>query len=259
MKNSIMKNKLTLPYIKHLIIAITVLTVLLIWDVSAKIIDENIIIPSVRETADSLYKIIVSADFVKLIFTAFFRLLIGLLLGIISGVFLAIICHKFDILATIISPFISILKATPVACIIVILWISFTISQVTILVSIMMVLPIVWQNVYDGLDSIDENLIEVASVFKLSTWQKLIVLYIPSTLSYLMPAVITSIGLAWKAEIATEIMTYNNIGYMIRDYKTFLDAASIFAWTIIIVALSILFEKGAKYLLGRLGNALKAE
>ena len=123
-----------------------------------------------------------------------------------------------------------------------------------------MVMPVVWQNVYDGLGATDKNMLEVASVFRLSKIQKIKVLYIPSVLSYIIPAVITSVGLAWKAEIAAEIMTYSNIGELILDFKTVsFDTASIFAWTIIIVTFSILFEKSAKYLLGRLGNVLKAE
>ena len=259
MKNSIMKNKKLLPYIKVLIIIFSIFAFLLIWDLSAKIIDEDIIIPSVRETAVALYKIVISGNFLSLIFTTFIRFIKGLFLGISCGVLLAILCHRFDVLTIVVSPIISILKATPIACVIVVLWISLEVFQITIFAALIMVLPIVWQNVYDGLGSIDENMIEVASVFKLGKWQKLKALYIPSVLSYLVPAIVTSIGLAWKAEIAAEIMTYNNIGYLIRDHRTYLEADSIFAWTILIVAFSIVFEQGAKYLLGRLGNALKAE
>jgi len=67
------------------------------------------------------------------------------------------------------------------------------------------------------------------------------------------------VGLAWKAEIAAEIMTNSNIGRLIYDYKTVsYDTASIFAWTVIIVSLSIIFEKVTKCFLGRLINDLKA-
>ena len=150
------------------------------------------------------------------------------------------------------------MKATPVACIIVLLWIHLTYKQFAVFVVMIMVMPVIWQNIYDGYKEIDKGLIEVANVFELSALTRIKVLVIPTLLSYLLPAIITSIGLAWKAEIAAEIMTGQHIGELIYDFKNVsYDTASIFAWTAIIVILSIAFEKGAKSLLGRLINGLK--
>ena len=151
------------------------------------------------------------------------------------------------------------MKATPVACIIVLLWIRLNYTEIAIFVVFLMVLPIVWQNVYDGLNAVDKNLTEVADIFEMSPLQRIKALTIPSVLAYLLPALITSVGLAWKAEIAAEIMTNSNIGKQIYDYKTVsYDTASIFAWTVIIVTLSIALEKLTKRLLGSVINGLKA-
>ena len=55
-------------------------------------------------------------------------------------------------------------------------------------------------------------------------------------------------------------MTYSNIFELIRDFKTVtFDTAAVFAWTIIIIAFSMIFETGTKLLLRRLGNALNIE
>ena len=151
------------------------------------------------------------------------------------------------------------MKATPVACIIVLLWIRLNYTEIAIFVVVLMILPIVWQNVYDGYGAIDDGLKEVAEVFELTRIQRLKVLVIPSVLSYLLPAIITSVGLAWKAEVAAEIMTNSNMGRLIYDFKTVsYDTASIFAWTVIIVTLSIIFETITKRLLGGIINDLKA-
>ena len=260
MISSIMKNNRTLPYIKILIIIFASIAFLALWDFSAKVTNDNFLMPSVKETSLALYQIIFSDGFLAFISIAFFRVIAGLFLGILIGIVIAGLCYKFDIVKTIVSPVMSIMKATPIACIIVLLWIRFNYTEIAVLVVLLMVTPIVWQNVYDSLNSIDQNMLEVTRVFELSAWQKIKVLFVPSTLPYLIPAVITSVGMAWKAEIAAEIMTYSNIGELIRDFKTVsFDTASIFAWTIIIVAFSMFFEKGTKYLLGRLGNAIKVE
>lgn len=253
-----MKDNRTLPLYKCLKTILSIIAILAIWDVIALIVGDGYFLPGVSETAASLIKIVVSGEAFKVIFIALFRVISGLVLGIASGVILAALCHKFDIVNTLISPIISIMKATPVACIIVLLWIRLNYTEIAIFVVVLMVLPIVWQNVYEAFKSIDKSLIEVADVFKISSKQRLKILVIPSILSYLLPATVTAIGLAWKAEIAAEIMTNSNIGELIYDFKTVsYDTASIFAWTAIIVTLSILFEKTAKHFLGRLANEFR--
>ena len=150
------------------------------------------------------------------------------------------------------------MKATPVACIIVLLWLNMNYTEIAIFVVVLMVAPIVWQNVYDGYKTIDKSMSEVADVFQFSKLQRFKILIIPSVLSYLLPAIVTSVGLAWKAEIAAEIMTANNIGKLIYDFKNISwDFTPIFAWTVIIVVLSILLEKTTKYFLGRLADGFK--
>ena len=255
-----MKNKCVLPHIKPVIFILSIFSFLALWDLYAHLTDNNFLMPSVKETAVSLYEILISGSFLSFVSVAFSRVITGLIYGIVIGIILAAICYKLDILKTAISPLISIMKATPVACIIVLLWIRFNYTEIAILVVFLMVTPIVWQNVYDGLNSIDGNMLEVTYVFELTTWNKIRALYLPTVLKYLLPAVITSIGMAWKAEIAAEIMTYSNIGELIRDFKTVtFDTAAVFAWTIIIIAFSMIFETGTKLLLRRLGNALNIE
>ena len=262
MMNSTMENKRILPWNKILKIVLPTITILALWDIIAIIIaaaiEDKHFMPSVRETASALIKIITSKSFLKVLFTAFFRVISGLLLGIIIGVILAAVCHKYVVINTVLSPIISIMKATPVACIIVLLWILLNDTEISVFVVVIMVLPIVWQNVYDAYNAIDKSLIEVADVFKLDRVRRLKVLVVPTVLSYLLPAIITSIGLAWKAEIAAEIMTNSNIGELIYDFKTVSwDYAPIFSWTVIIVTFSIIFEKTAKHFLGRLANEFK--
>ena len=232
---------------------------MLLWEILALIVNDSYILPDVLITAESLLEILASKTFFKVIFTAFYRVLSGLVLGIALGVTMAFLCHKFDILNTVLSPIISIMKATPVACIIVLLWIRLNYTEIAVFVVVLMVLPIVWQNVYDGFKSIDSNLSEVANVFELTKFRRLTVLVIPSVLSYLLPAIVTSVGLAWKAEVAAEIMTNSNMGRLIYDFKTVsFDTASIFAWTVVIVTLSIVFEWATKRIFGRLMNVITA-
>lgn len=259
MTTSIMKNKLVLPQNKALKTILSLVVILTVWELLALVINDDFFLPGVFKTGKVLVNIVTSKTFFEVIFTAFRRVLSGLIVGIALGIIIAALCHKSDLVNAVLSPIISIMKATPVACIIVLLWIRLNYTEIAIFVVVLMVMPIVWQNVYDGLKTVDPSLLEVTDVFELSKPERLKVLIIPSILTYLLPAIVTSVGLAWKAEVAAEIMTNDNMGELIYDFKTVsFDTASIFAWTVVIVTLSIVFESLTKRLFGRLINAIKA-
>ncbi len=247
------KNKILL--LKNIVakIVLPIVLILLTWHISSLLIDNSFILPGLSETAGAMGKIISKPDFLMFIIISNSRVLAGLLLGTLIGIILATLSYYFQIANSIISPVMSILKATPVACIIVLLWISMNYTELTVFVTTAMVLPIIWQNLLDGYKSISNDLKEVVMVYDLSFKKQLKVMIIPSLLSYLFPALITSVGLAWKAEIAAEIMTNSNIGDLIFNFKTVsYDTASIFAWTIIIISLSLLFEYTTKFILKRI-------
>ena len=248
-----MKNNCILLSNKLIKSIFSLVAILLLWELIAWVIGDEYFMPRVESTLSAMAEIIFSKSFFKVVFKAIYRVLSGLFWGIIVGVALASICHKSEIVNAIISPIISIMKATPVACIIVLLWIHLTYTQFAVFVVMLMVMPIIWQNVYDGYRSISKDMLEVCEIFEFDFEKKLRILVIPTVIKYLIPAVITSIGLAWKAEIAAEIMTYSNIGRSIQDFKTLhYDTSSVFAWAIVIIAFSIILEQLTKYFLKRI-------
>jgi NitT/TauT family transport system permease protein len=119
-----------------------------------------------------------------------------------------------------------------------------------------MVMPIVWQNTLDGFASVPKELIEVADLFDLPFRRRFKVLVFPVLSSYIFPAVITSVGLAWKSEIAAEIIAYtrSSIGMYINDAKSLMMTPTVFAWTAVIVIMSIALESVTKKALRRLKN-----
>ena len=126
-----------------------------------------------------------------------------------------------------------------------------------------MVMPIVWQNTLEGFASIPRELIEVAQVYELSLKRRCEVLIMPVLAKYIFPAVITSVGLAWKSEIAAEIVAYTkdsigmyinnakNYGMYITEAEYFPPASVVFAWTIVIIAMSLCLELLVRKLLRR--------
>lgn len=248
------RNKDILLKNKAVKLVLPLIVIFAIWEISAIAINESIILPTVEETILSLFKTVTGKSFLRIVAIAFLRVAAGIISGVLLGIILATLCHYFTLADTLITPIISIMKATPVACMIILLWISMSYTEIAVFVVVLMVMPIIWQNILDGYRSINKELDEVATVYNFSIAKRIKLLIIPSLFNYLKPALVTSIGLAWKAEIAAEIVTYNNIGQLIYYYKNSppIETAPIFAWTIIIVTFSILLERLTKMLMGRL-------
>ena len=182
------------------------------------------------------------------------RVIAGLVLGTVFGIVFAMLSHRFYVVKAILSPAITVIKSTPVASFIIILWIMMSGSALSIFIAFLMVVPVIWQNLMDGYDAIDAQMYEVAEIFEFSGFKRLRILVIPTLFGYLYPALITSVGLAWKSEIAAEIIAYtkNSIGYMINNAKADFDTPRVFAWTVVIITMSILLELITKKMMRRI-------
>ncbi len=251
---SITKNKYFIRGVKALLVIGFCLG---LWEICAVIVNSPYLLPRVSATLKALIEIVSKSSSYSIVLTTIFRVLTGLALGVSSGVVLATVCHFLPWINLFVSPILSIIKATPVASFIVLLMVSALSGHgIAIMIAFLMVLPIVWQNIMDAYATLPKKLIEVSEIYNVSLKKRIKFLYLPHLYSFLAPAFITSIGLAWKSEIAAEIIVYttNSIGQQINDYKQFADETStafIFAWTFIIIVLSIVLESLTKYLLKR--------
>ena len=110
-----------------------------------------------------------------------------------------------------------------------------------------------------GISSVDKELIDVASVYKLPLGKRLFKLYIPSIAPYFIAACKASLGMAWKASVAAEmiVLSKSSIGKAIYESKIALEASSVFAWTVVIIILSIVIEKGLLALLNTVGRSAR--
>ena len=230
-----------------------------VWFIIAKIVDLDLILPSPLSVLKSLWQLIKTVDFWQSTSISFSRVIIGVIISLVLGCLLAYLIWRSKILSTLLTPALSIIKATPVASFIVIAWIWFDTSLLPIFISSLIVIPIITANVMQGISSVDKELIDVASVYKLPLGKRLFKLYIPSIAPYFIAACKASLGMAWKASVAAEmiVLSKSSIGKAIYESKIALEASSVFAWTVVIIILSIVIEKGLLALLNTVGRSAR--
>ena len=226
-------------------ILIGVLFALAVWQAAAMLIDQQIILASPIQVAVRLGSIWREEGFLRSVLFSFLRILGGFSSGLALGIIFAVLAGRFHAISVLVQPFITVMKTIPVASFIVVSLIWFGSDKLAIFISFVMVFPIIYTNVLEGIRSTDPQLLEMAKVFRVPHLKKLLYIYLPCTMPQLVSGCSVALGLAWKSGIAAEVIGIpdGSIGERLYQAKLYLDTDDLFAWTVIIIALSIGFER----------------
>ncbi len=229
-----------------------------IWFIAAFFIDNTILLPSPASVAGSLWELMGQKGFYFSILFSLKGIALGFLIGLLSGIILAALSHINSFARAFTGIFIKLIKSVPVASfvILVLFWISG--NRLSILISAMIVLPVIYTNVLSALDNTDTKILEFAKVFRLSVFKKIRYIYIPSIMPSLISACSVTIGYAWKSGVAAEIigLINNSVGNELYKTKLYLETPKLFAWTIVIITVSFLCEKAVLLLLKLINRKL---
>ncbi|MBQ9118772.1 MAG: ABC transporter permease subunit [Lachnospiraceae bacterium] len=229
---------------------------LLFWQLLSMKIDKEIFLPSPGNTLKALFHLLQTKEFYLSVGGSCLRIMSGFVLALAAGTLLAVSAACVSLLRAVFDLAMQLMKAIPVASfvILVLLWIES--AQLAIVISFLMVLPVVYTNVRDGIGQTDAKLLEMAAVFRLSHWKRIRYIYAPAVLPYFVSACSVGLGFCWKAGIAAEVigLPERSIGEQLYEAKLYLMTPELFAWTAVIVMVSVLFEKLVMRLIRRLAK-----
>ena len=230
-----------------------------IWALAAWKVGKPLLFPSPAAVIRRLFELIQTKDFYLITANSLWNILMGILLAVVGGSLLAAITARLNLLRDLILPVMTVIKATPVASFIILALIWMGSARIPSFITVLIVLPVIWTNLDEGLRKIDTQLIEVAKVYRIPFLRRLQILTIPSIKPYFVSACRTSLGLAWKAGVAAEIiaMPRNSIGTMIGDAKQYIMTEDMFAWTLTVILLSLIIEFLFTALLQKIGAESK--
>ncbi|MGF7184310.1 NitT/TauT family transport system permease protein [Desulfitispora alkaliphila] len=215
-----------------------------VWQILYLIIQRDIYVPSPFDVFNRLNELIFMLSFWETVFSSIYRVIMGMLLSIVFGVVFGILASLNSYIFDLLNPLVSAIKSTPVISFIIIALIWFSSSNVPIFICFLMCFPIIWTNVVEGIRNVDKKLLEMADVYRVNRWLVLREIYLPSITPYFTAATITALGLGWKVSVAAEVLSHprNGIGTHLYSAKVYLDSVDLFAWTLVVIILSILFE-----------------
>ncbi|WMJ78385.1 MULTISPECIES: ABC transporter permease [unclassified Sedimentibacter] len=214
------------------------------WEILSLVIGQEIYLPSPYSAFNALLNLLKCKNTYITIFYSTYRTLAGFALSCTAGILLGYLCGTNNLIHDLFNPFISTIRTIPVMSIIIIAIMWFSDTNVPIFVAFLMCFPIIWTNTVAGIKSADSNLLDMCRLYKVRKSRVIFSVYLFSALPYIRAAMISALGIGWKVTSAAEVLSLPkySIGSFLYDSKVYLEMPDLFAWTIIIIILSITFE-----------------
>lgn len=224
---------------------LAVLFWIVIWQAASMIVNKEMLLASPFAVIGALFQLAVKADFWQSIFNSYINIVGGFGLAILFGVLFAVGSYMSFLFQEMITPLINITKTTPIASFIILALLWVEPSGLSILIAFLMVVPVIYTNVLHGLINTDRKLLEMAKVFRMDWSKKIRYIYIPEVMPYFVSSCSVGLGFCWKSGIAAEIigLPKNTIGENLYEAKLYLMTKELFAWTFVIIGISVIFEK----------------
>ena len=214
-----------------------------LWDFGNQLYG-NLVLPSPKETIQTLFYMINEPKVIENIFITIKRAFFGFSISLIFGSLLGLLAGLFVTASMMSRPIVTILVGMPPIAWIVLAMIWFGMSDTTVIFTVVIAsFPIVFVGALQGTRTLEGNLKQMADSFNLPFKMKMFDLYFPHIFSYIFPAWISALGMAWKIVVMAELLSANDgIGSALAIARSQLDTPVALALVVIMIAILLLIE-----------------
>ena len=243
--------KQSLPWKSYLQKAAAVLFWIAVWQFASIRIGKEVLLASPLRVCETLFFLIRQSDFWQTILSSFGRIAGGFLSATLIGVVMAVAASKYDLIRLLLGVPMHLIKAVPVASFIILVLLWAGSRTLSVVISFLMVVPVIYTNTLQGIRQTDKKMLEMANVFRFRWRHTVRMIYLPDVLPYFSGACSVGMGLAFKSGIAAEVigLPTGSIGEKLYQAKIILSTGEVLAWTAVIVLVSLLFERAVNALL----------
>lgn len=229
-----------------LISAAAVLVLLGIWEICARAVGVEIILPTFTSVCTAFGLLFTRAEFYISVGFTLLRCLVGYVIGFGLGVLLGLLAGRNRAVAAALTPIVTVMRTVPVVAIALVLTIWIGSSVLPSVVGIMLVFPIIYGEIKTAAENVGKEYDDALADLGAGFWTSLRTVYLPMVLPHALSGISTTFGMNIKAVISAEVLAYtvHSIGYQIYFSKAnFLEETpTLFAWIMVAVLLSVIFE-----------------
>jgi len=213
------------------------------WDVGNQFYGD-MILPSPLDTFANLLKLFEDEAFLQNLSITVDRALVGFALSMGVGTALGLLAGFFVTASITSRPIVTILMGMPPIAWIVLAMIWFGMGDATVEFTVFVAsMPIVFIGALQGTRTLEDKFEEMADTFRVPWTMKFIDIYIPHIFSYIFPAWVSALGMAWKIVVMAELLaTSDGIGAQLALARSQLDTETALALVVVMVGLLMAVE-----------------
>ncbi len=229
---------------------------LLVWQLASMAVGSELLLAGPVTVIVRLAQLVPTAAFWSTVGFSLARIAAGFAVAFLLGLGLGLLAQRWHALAELLAPAVSFLKSVPIVCVIVLLLMWVGSVRVSAIAVFLAVFPAIYFSVLEGRLAADSRLGELLRVMGVPGWRRFLADIWQQLLPYLVATCRNACGMAWKAGVAAELIgsPRGSMGERIYQAKLLLETGDLFAWTIVVVALSWVCEKAFLALLRSTGE-----
>lgn len=232
-------------------VSISCLILLIVWELIAIKINNDIYLPTIGQVLKSLNETIASENFINHITSSIYRCFVSFSFALFIAMISSGLAYMSRIFRNFLKPINMLAQSIPTMILIVLALIWADKDKAPFIIGFAIVFPILYDAILSSLMGIDKNIIEMVDMYNIRLIDKIRYIYLPSIKMILMRLLVSTFSLAFKVIIAGEVygQPAYGIGTVIQIEKMNFNTPAIFAWIIIIAIISIGLDYIQKMLL----------
>jgi ABC-type nitrate/sulfonate/bicarbonate transport system permease component len=239
------------------------LAAVVVWEIAALIINDQVILPSVQTTVSTLVHYMsnpypsAGQPLWSHALVSLGRILTGFSIGTVVGVIIGAAMASVRIIKDLIDPIIEVTRPLPPLAFIPLFIVWFGVGEMSKVLLIMTgVIPIMAIATVSALDSVPSELIEAGRVLGANRFYNLLHVRVRAALPGIVTGMRIAMGVSWTSIVAVEmIAATSGVGYVILQAGSYLVTSLVFSGIIIISFLGLVLDSLLRLLLRRLGPA----
>lgn len=229
----------------------TVFFLILLWQILAFQTDNDFLMPYPFDVLKYMLSLLSVNTFYIAIATTLVRAFIGLFIAFTLAMLCATLAYRYPLFHDLFYPVLLLTRSIPNISYIIIILLWFGAEKSSALITFLILFPMMYANLYEGLCNINHDLINVMKIYPEKKLYLIHRIYIPLLHSAIKASLLTGISFGFKVGVMAEIVAQaqNGIGRQMNYCKVSFDMTGIFAWTGWVIILALCMEIVMHYLL----------
>lgn len=216
----------------------------IVWLIAGAAAGNELLVAPFGKTMSEFFGLLSKAFFWKALAHTLLRTLCAFALSFVLALFCACIAAIFAPFAAFMRPIAAFFRSLPTMAVLLLIMVRFTPRTSPVVVAMLVLLPMIYSQLYEQIAGVDGELIEMAKVYRLTRAQRLKCIYLP----HIMPSTVintgTNLSFGLKLIISAEVMasTYTAVGGMMSEAQFYTNTPRLAALTLMAVIFGIAAE-----------------